>query len=282
MPSVGMPRSKMRGSIFGAPSAYTDAGPPDRISATGFRARMSSTAARWETSSEYTRASRTRRAISCEYWPPRSTTRTGRSSALSSGRGAGNSRTSAAPVIRCVLRDRDVVRMRLAQAGAGDAHEARLLERVDGRRAAVAHRLAEAADDLVQHACDRPLERDASLDPLRDQLLDVLDVPLEVAVLREAARLHRAERPHAAVLLVTLAVREHDVAGRLLRPREHPAEHHGVRARGDRLRDVAGRRDPAVADHRHAVVRGRLGDVVDRADLRHPHAGDDAGRADPR
>src|SRR5689334_23580214 len=44
---------------------------------------------------------------------------------------------------------------------------------------------------------------------------------LEVAVLRVAARLHRAERPHTAVLLVALALREHDVAGRLLRPREH-------------------------------------------------------------
>src|SRR3954469_14346207 len=97
-------------------------------------------------SCEYTRASRTRRAISCEYWPPRSTTRTGRSSGPA--------------VIRRVLRDRDVVRVRLAQTRAGDAHELRPLQRLDRRRAAVAHRLTETADDLVQHTGDRPLVGD--------------------------------------------------------------------------------------------------------------------------
>src|SRR3954447_24204511 len=124
-------------------------------------------------SCEYTRASRTRRAISCEYLPPRSTTRTGRS--------------SGAAVIRRVLRDRDVVRVRLAQSRAGDADEARGLHRVDGRRTAVAHRLPQPPDDLVQHSCERPLVRHAPLDALGHELLDVLDVALEVAVLREPA-----------------------------------------------------------------------------------------------
>src|SRR3954469_2632662 len=99
--------------------------------------------------------------------------------------------TSAAPVIGSVLRDRDVVRVRLPQPGAGDAHEPRLLHRLDRRRAAVAHRLAQPADHLVQDAGDWPLVRDATLDALRNELLDVLDVALEVAVLRVAARLHR-------------------------------------------------------------------------------------------
>jgi hypothetical protein len=36
----------------GAPSAYTDAGPPERISATGSWRRISSTVARCETISE--------------------------------------------------------------------------------------------------------------------------------------------------------------------------------------------------------------------------------------
>src|SRR5215218_1479730 len=182
MPSVGTPSSKMRGSTCGAPSAYTDAGPPERTSATGFRRRSSSADARCDTSSEYTRASRTRRAISCEYCPPRSTTSTGRSSTRGSVRRA----TTSAAVIRRVLRDRDVVRVRLAQAGAGDADEARTLERLDRGRAAVAHCLAEAADDLVQHPRERPLVGDTALDPLGHELLDVLDVALEVAVLREA------------------------------------------------------------------------------------------------
>src|SRR3954451_6840423 len=184
MPSVGIPCAKISGSMRGAPSAYTDAGPPESRIARGVRRRISSTETRCDTSSEYTRASRTRRAISCEYWPPRSTTRTGRS--------------SGAAVIRCVLRDRDVVRVRLTQPRAGDPDEARLLQRLDRRRAAVAHRLAEPADYLMEHACDRPLVGDASFDPFGNELLDVLDVSLEVAVLRVATRLHRAERTHAA------------------------------------------------------------------------------------
>src|SRR5262245_1942250 len=145
MPSTGTSRSKIAGSIRGAPSSYTDAGPPERTIAAGLRRATSAALARCDTSSEYTRASRTRRAISCAYWPPKSSTSTGRSSGSGSGRGG---TTSAAAIVRRVLRDRDVVRVRLAQPRAGDAHEARLLQRVDRRRAAVTHRLAKPADDL--------------------------------------------------------------------------------------------------------------------------------------
>src|SRR5438309_10624375 len=141
MPSVGIPSSNRLGSTRGASSAYTDAGPPLRISACGLRARTCDAVTPWPTSSEYTRQSRTRRAISCEYWPPRSTTRTGRSS------GPGKWMTSAsrsAAIVRRVLGDRHVVRVRLAQARTRDADELRLLHLGDGRGAAVAHRLAQA------------------------------------------------------------------------------------------------------------------------------------------
>src|SRR4051794_12298733 len=186
--------------------------------------------------------------------------------------------TSASAVIGGVLRDRDVVRVRLAQPRTGDADEARLLHRLDRRRAAVAHRLAQAADNLMQHAGERPLVRDAALDPFGDELLDILDVALEIAVLRVTARLHRADRAHAAVLLEALALGEDDVAGRLFRAREHRAQHDRVRSGGDRLCDVAGRGDAAVRDHRYAVRR--LCDVVDRGDLRYADPGDDTRRAD--
>src|SRR5947199_8719221 len=146
MPSVGTPSSKIPGSTRGAPSAYTDAGPPDRITANGFRRRTSSAEIVCGTSSEYTRASRTRRAISCEYWPPRSTTRTGRSSTGASA--TGSATTSPTAIVRRVLRDRDVVRVAFAQAGARDPDEACGLQRLDRLRAAVAHRLAQAADEL--------------------------------------------------------------------------------------------------------------------------------------
>src|SRR4051812_49918144 len=57
-------------------------------------------------------------AISWEYWPPQSRTRTGRSSAAGSGSGT----TAALPaIVRRFLRDRHVVRVALAQPGRGDA-----------------------------------------------------------------------------------------------------------------------------------------------------------------
>src|SRR3954467_5918258 len=249
MPSVGMPSAKTSGSTCGAPSAYTDAGPPLRISAWGWRALTCAAVTPWPPGSVYPRHSRTRRAISCAYWPPKSRTRTGRSSA------AGNwtrFELGSAAIVRSLFRDRHVVRVRLAQPGAGDADEARLLHLGDRRSAAVAHRLPQAADELVDDRRERALVGDTPLDPLGNELLDVLDVTLEVAVLRERARAHRAERAHAAVLLEALALHEDDLARRLLGAGEQRAEHHGVGAGGDRLRDVARRRHAAVGDHRHA------------------------------
>src|ERR1017187_7454722 len=79
MPSTGTPassRSGGPGGAGGAPSAYTDAGPPDRMIAAGFLARISAAGMVQGTISEYTWHSRTRRAISCAYWAPKSTTRT--------------------------------------------------------------------------------------------------------------------------------------------------------------------------------------------------------------
>src|SRR5262249_6947252 len=159
------------------------------------------------------RASRTRRAISWEYCPPRSTTSTGRSSGA--GSGVGNGRTSA-PIVGRLLGDRHVVRVALLEPGGRDPDEAGLLlHLIDRRRAAVAHRLPEAADELVEHRLGGPLVGHASLDSLRDELLDILDIALEIAVLREPAGFHRAERTHAPILLVALALGDDDVARRL-------------------------------------------------------------------
>src|SRR5450432_3004747 len=71
-----MPVSNSDASIDGAPSAYTDDGPPERITAAGLRATMSSTDIVCGTISLYTSASRTRRAISWAYCAPKSTTST--------------------------------------------------------------------------------------------------------------------------------------------------------------------------------------------------------------
>src|SRR6202162_1864830 len=109
-------------------------------------------------------------------------------------------------IVRSLFRDRHVVRVRLAQAGTRDAHEARGLHLLDRRTAAVAHRLAHAADQLVHDRRKRALVRDTPLDALRHELVDVLDVALEIAVLRVRATAHRTERGHAAILLEALAL----------------------------------------------------------------------------
>src|SRR3954447_15015172 len=70
------------------------------MSASGRRAASWVAGTRGETSSEQTRHSRTRRAINWEYWPPRSTTRTGRSS----GGGSGSWTTTASAIRRSPFR----------------------------------------------------------------------------------------------------------------------------------------------------------------------------------
>ena len=66
--------------------------------------------------------------------------------------------------------------VRLPKPGTRDAHELRLLERFDRRRAAVAHRLAHTTDELVDHDCDGALVRDTALDALGHELVDILDI----------------------------------------------------------------------------------------------------------
>src|SRR4051794_27892755 len=96
MPNVG-PMSNRLGSTWGAPGAYTDCGPPDRMIALGLRAAISATEAVCGTTSEYTHASRTRRAISWAYWAPKSTTRTRSWSFASLPARTGATRSSTAP-----------------------------------------------------------------------------------------------------------------------------------------------------------------------------------------
>src|SRR5438552_14910151 len=77
MPKTGTSESNRPGSSRGAPGSYTLDGPPERITASGLRASISAAGMECGTISEYTSASRTRRAMSCAYCAPKSTTRTG-------------------------------------------------------------------------------------------------------------------------------------------------------------------------------------------------------------
>src|SRR5438477_956198 len=85
MPRTGTPTSNTPGSIPGAPSSFTDAGPPESTRPTGRLARISCGVASKGTISEYTWHSRTRRAMSCAYCAPKSRTRTGRATSAKLG-----------------------------------------------------------------------------------------------------------------------------------------------------------------------------------------------------
>ena len=146
------------------------------------------------------------------------------------------------------------------------------------RRSGIAHRRLHAADQLVDDVADRPLVRHLALDALRHQLQLILDVLLEIAVGRAAG--HRPDRAHAAIALVGAALVQEGLARRFLGSGEQRSDHHGRRARGQRLGDVAAGADAAVGDHRHAVLRRAFAAVHDRGQLRHADAGDDPGRAD--
>ena len=175
--------------------------------------------------------------------------------------------------------------MRLLEACGRDPDEPPLrAQLVDRVRPRVEHRLPQPSEQLVHDGGHRPAIRDLALDPLCDELVVARDIRLEVAIPRVrgllAARLHRAERSHAAVGLELLAVDEEHVAWALVGSREERAEHDRLRAGHERLRDVSRILQAPVGDDRDARLARRERRLVDRRDLGDPDAGDDPGRAD--
>src|SRR5881296_2626271 len=72
MPRTGNSPEMTPGSTLGAPGSYTLAGPPERITPITFRARSPADVTSLGKISQYTRDSRTRRAMSCVYCEPKS------------------------------------------------------------------------------------------------------------------------------------------------------------------------------------------------------------------
>ena len=168
--------------------------------------------------------------------------------------------------------------MALAQARAGDAHEAgALLELGHAWRADIAHGSAKPARKLVQHGADRPLVRHLAFDAFRHKLHLVLDVLLEIAI-RRAAR-HRSHRAHAAIGLERAALIKKHLAGALFRARKQGADHHAFGAGCNRLGQIARIFNAAVGDHRHAGCTSGVCRLHDRGELGHAHARHDAGGA---
>ncbi len=164
-------------------------------------------------------------------------------------------------------------------AGAGNAHELRLLAQfLQVAGADVAHRRAQAAGELVQDVAERAFERHLTLDAFGHELQRVLDVLLEVAVGR-AAR-HGRDRAHAAITLVRAALIQIDLAGALLGAGEQIADHRALRARRERLGEIAGELHAAVGDHRRVGLLRLLHRVEHGGQLRHAHARHHARGAD--
>jgi hypothetical protein len=170
--------------------------------------------------------------------------------------------------------------VRLAYPRARDLYEFGLgPDFLDRGATEVSHARANAAHELLNERDEAAFVRHASFDAFGNELFGVELVGfLEIAVGR--ALLHRPERAHAAIRLVRASLVKLGLAGRFFRAREEAADHHGVRAGGERLGDVARIADAAIGDQRHVGVRERFRDVRDGGDLRHADARDDPRRAD--
>src|SRR6185437_1947124 len=123
--------------MSGAPGTCTDAGPPERMIARGLRASISATVSFLETISLYTCSSRTRRAMSCAYCAPKSTTRT-RSGESFTRRGDPSRHTDALGALQ---------RLALGLQRGRD-HDFGLLEFLDGLVTGGGHRRAQRTEQV--------------------------------------------------------------------------------------------------------------------------------------
>src|SRR3972149_6402304 len=120
------------------------------------KARTNSSATSCGWISQYTLASRTRRAISCVYCAPKSRIRI-----------LWCTPRLFHPVVGRFLHDLHVVHVRFAHAGGGDLHELRLAAQLLHRGAAgVTHAGAHAAGELLDHPHRAALVGHAPLDAL--------------------------------------------------------------------------------------------------------------------
>src|SRR5438034_6552981 len=207
MPSTGKPTARTSGSSDGASGSYTDAGPPERIRPAGRFAMSSVTGRSCGTISEYTWHSRTRRAISCAYCAPRSTTRTGRGSCSAVIRSVPH------PHVLSLL-----VRLSLGLDG-GSHDELGLLELPDRRVSRGRHGGGERAEQ-VQRAVVLVGRTHEDLGERGDLL------GLHPGATRKA----RMERGHPPMVAPTRS---------LVRAGEGGADHHRVGAAGDGFGDVS-------------------------------------------
>src|SRR5215217_1126042 len=287
MPRTGMPISSSSRRSSGAPSEYTEAGPPDSTSAPGRRSLMLSKSVVCGRSSAKTPHSRIRRAMSCEYWPPKSRTSTSSRAVSGAWTSAASDETASDPVTPLaavgvagtaapsVIADGYSRRHRGPPVG---SHADGLLAlellalRLECRRH---HHLGplEVPDVLVPACGHGGLEGSHEVERAVVLLGGTEEDLLETPVLNRgdpgAAGKQRVEGGHPPV---------EPASGSLLGARERRADHHRVRAAGDGLRHVATRPHAAVGDDVAVlaglahVLRAGGSDVRDRGGLGHADA----------
>src|SRR6266851_2423635 len=263
MPSTGTPARSASGSTCGAPGSLTLAGPPLRMSPAGSSCFSSDHGVVPGTSSQYTLASRTRRAISWLNCDPKSRTRTvcWRTAGVVSfrGRAAAAVRLSSALPHAHVLRLLE--RLALGRDRRSDDH-LHVLELGDVVRAADAERRPKGAREILAAVVDAGRAEQ-----------DLFQRGLRAHVDSCAAREVGIVRRHAPVVAL---------GRRLLGAGERRPDHDGVCARRERLADVSTDAHATVRDDGdpHAtpahVLIARSRDVGGGGDLWDTHAQDAA------
>src|SRR5579884_1003286 len=168
----------------------------------------------------------------------------------------------------------------LTHAGVGDGDEAGPLPHLICRTCAeITHPGAEAADQLHEDVGYISLVGDHSLHPLRHHVLPgFLTLPPRLLF---SISLHRGTHGgHPPRDLIAAVVAHNGYAWALGGSRHEIAQHHRTGARSEGLYQVARVPNATVRDDRHTLLSCRLGTIHHGGQLRHAHAGHDAGYTD--
>src|SRR5574344_2579259 len=129
--------------------------------------------------------------------------------------------------------------MTLKHSGVGDAGELGLMQLLDVGSSAISHTRAKSTDQLIDNLLNSSLVGHTSGDSLWHELLHVLCVALEIAVLRAVLLLHGLERTHTAVALKLTSVEDDGLTRALLCTGNKRTDHHRTTTGSQCLDDVA-------------------------------------------
>ena len=171
--------------------------------------------------------------------------------------------------------------MAFANAGGGDLHKLGLvLHLLDGGATTVAHAGAQATGHLVNDVDHGTLVGHATFNAFRHKLVRIRVAAagfLEITV--GASLLHGANRAHAAVTLVTAALKQNHFTGCLFGTGEHAAHHHRAGTGSNGFGNVTAEANATISNQGHTGAFECCGDTVNCHDLWHTDTGHDAGGA---